>query len=119
ETEQRLKTYQSLVERLARLESVTIAKEAPKGAIRIVIDEATACLDIAAQIDIKAEIARLEKEIARHKGDIEGIAKKLSNEGFVAKAPPEVIEEQHTRRAAAETAMTKLGDALVQLRDAG
>ena len=119
ETEQRLKTYQSLIERLARLESVAVAAEAPKGAIRIVIDEATACLDIAAQIDIKAEIARLEKEIARHKGDIEGIAKKLSNEQFVAKAPPDVIEEQHTRRAAAETAVTKLGDALVQLKAAG
>jgi valyl-tRNA synthetase len=119
ETEQRLKTYQSLIERLARLESVSVASEAPKGAIRIVIDEATACLDIAAQIDIKAEIARLEKEIARNQNDIAGIDKKLANEQFVVKAPPEVIEEQHTRRAAAETAVVKLGDALVQLKAAG
>ncbi|MDP3495781.1 MAG: valine--tRNA ligase [Hyphomonadaceae bacterium] len=119
ESEGRLKTYQSLIERLARLESVSVAKEAPKGAIRIVLDEATACIDVAALIDLKAEIARLEKEIARHKGDIAGIEKKLSNEQFVAKAPPEVIEEQHTRRAAAETALVKLGDALVQLKAAG
>ncbi|MBK8840618.1 MAG: valine--tRNA ligase [Hyphomonadaceae bacterium] len=119
ETEQRLKTYQSLIERLARLESVSVAKEAPKGAIRIVLDEATACLDVAALIDLKAEIARLEKEIARHRGDIAAIAKKLSNEQFVAKAPPEVIEEQHTRNTAAEAALVKLGDALVQLKAAG
>ena len=119
ESEKRLKTYQSLIERLARLESVSVATEAPKGAIRIVLDEATACIDVAALIDLKAEIARLEKEIARHKGDIAGIEKKLSNEQFVAKAPPEVIEEQHTRRSAAETALVKLGDALVQLKAAG
>ena len=75
--------------------------------------------DVAALIDLKAEIARLEKEIARHKGDIAGIEKKLSIEQFVAKAPPEVIEEQHTRRSAAETALVKLGDALVQLKAAG
>jgi hypothetical protein len=88
---------------------------APKGAVRIVLDEATACIDVAALIDLKAEIARLEKEIARHKGDIAAIAKKLSNEQFVAKAPPEVIEEQHTRRSAASPA-SKLSDALVQLK---
>ncbi len=119
ETEKRLATYQSLIERLARLDTVSVAKEAPKGAIRIVLDEATACLDIAALIDLKAEIARLEKEISRLTGEISGIDKKLSNEQFVAKAPPEVIEEQHERRAAAEQALVKLGDALKQLKDAG
>ena len=62
---------------------------------------------------------RLEKEVAKHQADIAGIAKKLSNEQFVAKAPPEVIEEQHTRREAAEAAVVKLGDALVQLKAAG
>ena len=89
--------------------SCTLAETPPKGAVRIVLDEATACLDVAALIDLKAEIARLEKEIARHKGDIAGIEKKLSNEQFVAKAPPEVIEEQHTRRAAAEAAIDQAG----------
>ena len=119
ETAKRLETYQALIERLARLESVTVAGEAPKGAVRIVLDEATACLDIASLIDLKAEIVRLEKEVAKHKADIAGIEKKLSNEQFVAKAPPEVIEEQHTRREAAEAAVVKLGDALVQLKAAG
>jgi valyl-tRNA synthetase len=119
ETQQRLSTYQTLIERLARLESVQLAAEPPKGAVRIVLDESTACLDVAALIDLKAEIARLEKEIARLKGEIAGIDKKLSNEQFVAKAPPEVVDEQHERRATAEAAVVKLGDALVQLKAAG
>jgi valyl-tRNA synthetase len=118
ETEKRLATYQALVERLARLGSITLAKEAPKGAIRIVIEEATAALQVAELIDLNAELARLEKEIARHKGDIAGIDKKLSNQQFVAKAPPEVVEEQHERRAAAEAALSKMSDALAQLRGA-
>ena len=119
ETAKRLATYQALVERLARLESVAVAGAAPKGAVRIVIDEATACLDIASLIDLKAELVRLEKEVAKHKADIAGIEKKLSNEQFVAKAPPDVIEEQHTRRETAEAAIVKLGDALEQLKAAG
>jgi valyl-tRNA synthetase len=119
ETAKRLETYKALVERLARVENVQLAGAAPKGAVRIVIDEATACLDVASLIDLKTEIVRLEKEVARLKGEIEGIDKKLSNQQFVAKAPPEVIEEQHTRRSAAVSGVEKLSDALVQLKAAG
>ncbi len=119
ETAKRLDTYKTLIERLARVENVQLVGEAPKGAVRIVIDEATACLDVASLIDLKAEIARLEKEVARLKGEIDGIDKKLANAQFVAKAPPEVIEEQHTRRSAAVSGVEKLSDALAQLKAAG
>jgi valyl-tRNA synthetase len=118
ETERRLAIYQPLIERLARLDSVTLAKEASKGTIRIVIDEATACLAVADLIDLAAEKTRLKKEIARLEGDITGIDKKLANAQFVSKAPPEVVEEQHERRAAAQMALTKLSDALRQLDEA-
>ncbi|HEV7693045.1 MAG TPA: class I tRNA ligase family protein, partial [Hyphomonadaceae bacterium] len=119
ETEARLKAYQPLIERLGRVENVQLAAEPPKGAIRIVIEEATACLSVAHLIDIKAEIPRLEKEIARLQGEITGIDKKLANAQFVAKAPPEVVEEQHERRSASEAALAKFKDALVQLKSAG
>ena len=119
ETGERLETYKTLIERLARVENVQVVGAAPKGAVRIVLDEATACLDVASLIDLKTEIVRLEKEVARLTGEIDGIDKKLANEQFVAKAPPEVIEEQHTRRSAAVTGVEKLSDALVQLKAAG
>ncbi len=70
-------------------------------------------------IDLAAEKVRLKKEIARLEGEISGIDKKLANEQFVAKAPPEVVEEQHERRTAAEAARVKLSDALKQLEGAG
>jgi valyl-tRNA synthetase len=118
ETQKRLATYQALTERRERLEFQPFSDTPPKGAVRVVIDEATACLDVASLIDLKTEIVRLEKEIARLKADISGIDKKLGNAQFVAKAPPEVVEEQHERRAAAGAALTKLSDALKQLKDA-
>jgi valyl-tRNA synthetase len=118
QTKARLETYRALIERLARLDSIALADAPPKGAIRIVAGEATACLSVADLIDLKAETARLEKEIARLKGDIAGVDKKLANEQFVAKAPPEVVEEQHERRTAAQEALAKLSDALAQLKEA-
>ena len=40
------------------------------------------------------EIARLEKELTKMEGEIKRIEGKLTNEGFVAKAPAEVIEKE-------------------------
>jgi valyl-tRNA synthetase len=112
----RIATYGALIERLARLESIKTATAAPKGAIGIVVGDTTACLEVAGLIDVAAEVARLKKETAKLEGEMAGIDRKLANEQFVAKAPPEIIEEQHERRAAAVATHAKLTDALKQLQ---
>jgi valyl-tRNA synthetase len=114
-TRARLAAYEPLIVRLARLERVELAETAPKGAIRVVIDEATAALSVAELIDLSAETARLRKEVGKLEGEIAGLEKRLGNPQFVAKAPPEVVEEQQERKLAAQTARAKLGDALRQL----
>ncbi|MEZ5937636.1 MAG: valine--tRNA ligase [Hyphomonadaceae bacterium] len=115
----RVRSWGALIERLARLEGVSISHAAPEGSIRVVVGEATACLEVANLIDLAAESARLKKEIAKLEADILGVEKKLANEQFMSKAPPEIVEEQHERRAAAEATRDKLAAALVQLGDAG
>jgi len=47
-------------------------------------------------INVTAELARLEKQIAEKKKSLAGTQGKLGNPGFVAKAKPEVIEQQKT-----------------------
>jgi len=49
-------------------------------------------------IDLSKEVERLEKEIKKLEGEVERIDKKLSNQGFVAKAPEEVIEKEKEKR---------------------
>ena len=66
-------------------------------------------------IDLAEEKTRLGKEIEKLEKDISGIEKKLANEKFVSRAPPEIIKEQHTRKADAESAIKKLKAALQQL----
>ena len=58
-------------------------------------------------IDLEKEIKKLEAEEARLTGEIERIAKKLANEGFVAKAPAAVIEGE--REKLAKYTATKTG----------
>jgi valyl-tRNA synthetase len=112
----RLATHRDLIQRLARLDGIrTDLAETPKGAVQIVVDEATIMLPLAGIIDIGREKARLQKEIDKLAGEIEKTEKKLANEQFVAKAPPEVIEEQRERLAEAGQARAKLVSALERL----
>ncbi len=44
-------------------------------------------------IDLGEQVKRLEKELAKAKGDVQRSEAKLQNQNFVSSAPPEVIEE--------------------------
>ena len=66
-------------------------------------------------IDLKAESARLQKEIKKLADEVGKIDAKLANAAFVARAPEEVVEEQRERRAQAEQTAARLGAALERL----
>jgi valyl-tRNA synthetase len=109
--------HRIFVERLGRILSVETlpASEAPNGAA-FISGGASYVLPISGVIDIDAERARLEKGIAGARSEITGIDKKLANKNFVERAPKEVVEEQHTRRADFETQIGKLEAALERLK---
>ena len=69
----------------------------------------------AGAIDLDKERARLAKEAAGIESDLEKIARKLGNEQFLAKAKPEVIEEQRDRQAEAEAALARVRAAMARL----
>jgi valyl-tRNA synthetase len=115
ETGIRVESQLQALIRMARLESVDYGSDAPSGSAQIVLGEATFALPLAGIIDIDAEQARLKKDIAKEEVEVEKIDKKLGNEQFVAKAKPEVIEEQHTRRAEAVERRDRLLAALARL----
>lgn len=118
ETSARLKTYEEILCRMARLESVALTSEAPKGSIQTVVGEATLILPIAEIIDLDKERERLKKEIGKLSLNIEKIDQKLSDEKFVANAPAEIIAEQKSRRAENEAMLSKFSSALKQLEAA-
>jgi valyl-tRNA synthetase len=115
----RLQKYADIIKRLARLSKAEASDaEAPKGSLQMVIDEATIILPIADVVDLAQEKARLQKAIEKEQQQIEKINKMLNNQGFLAKAPEEVVEEQKELKAAAENAIAKLNQALKQIEAA-
>ncbi len=118
-TQERLLRHDASIKRLARVESISLAPEAPKGAAQIVIGEATACLPLGSLIDIGAEKARLEKAIAKVEQEMSRIASKLANEKFVANANPDVVAAERERYGELEIQRASLDTALKRLAEAG
>ena len=87
--------------RLASASAVEIADSFNiDGAVTIVTGEANIYLPMNELVDFTAEIARLQKELAKANVDKEFFEKKLNNPGFVAKAPEALIKtqrEQHEK----------------------
>ena len=54
------------------------------------------------------ELARLDKEMQRLSGEIKRVSGKLANQGFVAKAPADVIEKERAKQADFEQALARL-----------
>ena len=67
------------------------------------------------EVDVAAEKARLAKEAGRLEGEIAKANGKLSNQAFVAKAPPAVIDQEKKRVADFTAALDKLRDQLQRL----
>ena len=115
-----MERHGDLIMRLARLERLDhLDGEVPKGAVQDVIGEATMILPIAGVIDVAAEQARLEKEIAKLDGEVKRFEGKLSNEKFVANAPEAVVETERERLADACQAREKMNEALGRLTAVG
>ena len=114
-TAKRLERHRAAIERLARIEGIEAAATAPKGALQIVVGEATYALPVTDVIDLKAEGARLQKEIKKLADEVGKIDAKLGNAAFVSRAPEEVVEEQRERRSQAEQTRERLSTALERL----
>jgi valyl-tRNA synthetase len=107
-TVERLGRHRDLILSLGRLASVEAADAPPAGSAPFVIGEATGALAIAEFVDLAAERARLDKEIAGHAADIDRTAKKLANADFIARAPEEIVEDSRERLAEARNARARL-----------
>jgi valyl-tRNA synthetase len=114
-----LERHGEVIRRLARLSAIALADGAQrdrllaaKSAIQVVTGGVTLSLDLAGAVDLDKERARLAKEAAGIMGEIEKVQRKLDNDQFLAKAKPEVVEEQRERLAESEAALARIRTAL-------
>lgn len=108
--EELLREYQSYIMRLARVESIEqigAEEKIPQAAVAVV-SEAEIFIPLEGLIDIELEKKRLQKEVDRLQGQIGGLEKKLSNEGFLKKAPEHVVNQEKEKLANFRAKLEKL-----------
>jgi valyl-tRNA synthetase len=104
---------------LAKLSEVKVFEDEPtwqaaaQASPVSVVGDLRMCLHM--EIDVAAEKLRIGKEVMRLEGEIARVNGKLSNEAFVAKAPPAVIELERKRVADNTATLLKLQDQLTRL----
>ncbi len=115
-----LQAQAPLIARLARVAErdliiVPSLAERPRQAASIVIGAVEAFLPLAGLIDLDAERARLQKELAQAESDVERRAARLRNESFISKAPAHVVQREREALAEAQAALERLRDRLAEL----
>ncbi|MBV9553056.1 MAG: hypothetical protein JO032_09720 [Alphaproteobacteria bacterium] len=114
EAEARFARHRDHLLRLARI--TPLQPSAPvAGGVQVVVEGATFVLDVGDVVDLGKEKARLGKEIAKFDAELAKFAAKLGNPGFLAKAKPEVIDEQREREAEARRDRDRLKAAFDRL----
>ena len=118
EEEQRLSRIANQFKALAKVESLTILKDGDEvplssssmvGQLRILVP-------MKGLIDPTAELKRLGKSFDKLQKQAEGISRKLSNEGFVSKAPAEVVDAEKAKLAELEGQLTAMTAQMEQLK---
>ncbi|ATP12567.1 valine--tRNA ligase [Bartonella henselae] len=114
-TLKRVELYESLLKKLARVETISFSDKAPALSAQMILGEAIFCLPLGQLIDLEAERARLMKDVSKIEQDIEKLSAKLSNPKFIENAKPEIVEVERNRIVELRTAQKKISLALERL----
>ena len=86
-------------------------RERPEASATAVVKGAELVIPLEGVVDLDAERARLDKEIAKVGKDVQDLERRLGNAGFVAKAPEHVVNGFREKLAAANAKLENLQEA--------
>ncbi len=109
-------TFDDIVAKLCNLESIEYVSEKIEGANSFTLKSTEFYVPLSANIDVDAEIEKLESELKYTQGFIQSIDKKLSNERFVNNAPAKVVELERKKKSDAEARIQVLEAQLKNLK---
>jgi valyl-tRNA synthetase len=108
-------THKDAMIRMARLKDIRLAEAMPPQSAQAVVAGVEMAMPLADVLDFDAEKKRLNTALIAAESEVKKIESKLNNQGFVSKAPAEVIEENKRRleveierRDKIETALNRL-----------
>ena len=105
--------------KLAYASAISVTSELPEttdGMVSVITDNARMFMPMAELVDLEKEKARMEKELANARKQLDGQIAKLSNEKFVSRAPEAVVNTEREKKAKLEALIENLEESLKNLK---
>ena len=102
EAEAVCRSNRSLIKRLARLDTIEVAKQVADNSAVITVEGNIFCVPLEGVIDVEVEKNRLQMILEKSKKEVSELTERLKNKGFITNAPTEVIKETSDRLSALE-----------------
>jgi valyl-tRNA synthetase len=110
------KSFDSVVTKMGNLSTFDYVNEKVGNAYSFIVDGNEFFIPFGENIDVEAEIKKIEEELQYTKGFLVSVQKKLSNEKFVAGAPEQVVASERKKEADAVNKITILEEKLTALK---
>ncbi len=113
-----IEMHRDMFARLCNVAQITLLRDgasAPDQAAAVVAADVTAYLPLAELIDLDAERARLRGELANLQQQIAKSTGLLGNQGFVAKAKPDVVQRERDKLEALQASQKAVEERLASL----
>ena len=105
----------AVAKKLANISEVHVVEKAKADSVVFLVGTAEYGVDLGESIDTVAEVKKAETELGHLRNFLSSVDKKLSNERFVAGAPPQVLETERKKKSDAETKIKALEERIGQL----
>lgn len=107
--------FDTVISKMGNLTSINTVAEKDPTSVSFLVGTTEFSVPLGNNIDIEAELKRLNDELKYLEGFLKSVAAKLSNEKFVANAKPEIVENERKKQADAESKIKTIKESITNL----
>lgn len=107
--------FDSVIAKMGNLSSINVVSEKDATAASFLVGTTEYSIPLGNNIDIEAELAKLNDELKYFEGFLKSVSSKLANEKFVANAKPEIVENERKKQADAESKIKTIKESIANM----
>lgn len=108
--------YNACITKMANLTTINETDQKIDGAVSFMVKSAEFYIELGDLVDVEEELKKLNEELKYHKGFLNSVVKKLSNERFVNNAPEQVVNIEKQKKDDAEAKIKVLEERIASIK---
>lgn len=108
--------YNPVISKMGNITEIRAVNEKNPQAMSFLVGTTEFAVPMGNNIDIEAELAKLEADLVYQQGFLNSVMKKLGNEKFVANAKADVVDAERKKQADAESKIKTIEETIQSLR---